>query len=179
MYLEISPRQSGKTSRLVDEVNRHLTKSERKVWIFSPNYNMASNLTKKVNVFCPMPNKFSSKKLMISSANSLQTHSYDMSQYRLFFDEFDFMDDKEFWFSLMTSGAKFNDAYFCTTPKKIRTLKELVKRKTSDPLIKLLRKNKHNYAKYPMIGGDESKRRFFNFATPESYLTEAEGIFVK
>ena len=177
-YLEISPRQSGKTTRLLNEVKKCLERNKKEIWIFVPNHTIANSLNNEISKFHQMSTKFSSDRVKIRFASS-DGAGYDLENSELFFDEFDYF-GPYLWNSIVLALPRrdsLKNAHFYTTPKRIRTLKEFVQRKTDDMLILLLRKNKHNYISYPSLNVNKSK--FVMEVSSNQYLTEMEGIFVK
>ena len=98
-YLEISPRQSGKTTRLLNEVKKCLERNEKEIWIFAPNHNMANFLNNEVSKFHQMPTKFSSDRVKIRFASGFGA-GYSLENSELFFDEFDYF-GKYLWNSIV------------------------------------------------------------------------------
>jgi hypothetical protein len=127
VYLEISPRGTGKTHRLIKSAIQYLEEnSKNKVNIVSPSNRNAIRIKKQIGEY--FKNRVFTNENMIS----------DMETYiKCFYDEFDF-----------NSNLKEVDCwgYYCTTPRFIRNLDNLDK---NDFLIKLIKATNgliHNYS---------------------------------
>lgn len=175
LYLEISPRQAGKTQRLLENVKKHLV-AENPCVIFTLNHDISKTLKKILLKMDITEQFFNEKFIQILSHNMVDgLNSYDFSKHRTFFDEFDFYNSK-FWRRIPSTRLDYDKAYYCTSPKRIRTLKEMVDKNSRDELVRLLQFTNFEYVSYPSLMNKGGLRTMLS---EEKYLTEAEGIFVK
>jgi hypothetical protein len=139
-YLEISPRQSGKTYRLINAVNKHLNLGGT-AFIYTMNNQM---------------DRYIENKLVRKDRVKFNPRQYDIKAYhfcdvRHFYDEFDYLSNR-------TQLEFHSSGYYSTTPCKLRTLHDLIDCETGkfnvdtdDFLIQLLIKNKIIYKSFESI----------------------------
>jgi len=137
MYLEISPRQTGKTSRLVTAVKHHVLDGGSAA-VFANNMAMCQNI-KQYFTDKELYNVdfFSSMERFEKSLIGRRPHK---NKYKIFVDEFDFMQSK--------NVPLDRDGYYVGTPMKLRTLDDIVFHKQGikpDTLLELLEMNKGKY----------------------------------
>lgn len=121
-YLEISGRQSGKTTRLIEKA-RGLSRRGENCYIFTVNNQMKRLLQ----------NQIGSKQIKACSSNNFLHNSQLVHEINsrekkyLFFDEFDFyVDESKEVISHLCSNSSLR-LYFATTPSYQRSLREIKK----------------------------------------------------
>ena len=131
MYLEISPRRTGKCRRLAKAIIKTVEEGHNAV-VFFPNVRMA---------------RYFKQKYLQDLPNNLWTPIEDMEQYnlwlkvhgdrhpRIFVDEFDYVEE----FPLS------DDGYYSTTPRFMRTEDDMEYGYLSDALVRLLSMNHGTY----------------------------------
>lgn len=133
LYLEISPRATGKTHRLILAAINYLEEHpSNKVNIVSFN-RVANFIRDNIGLYI----KFNIKEKVLINANLT-----GVSQVRSFYDEFDYLDLKEIDYN----------GYYCSSASKIRTIQDI--KKKEDFLIKLLNYTNGKYISYtsfPML----------------------------
>ena len=126
IYIEISPRGTGKTYRLVKHATQYLEyDSKNKVNIIVPTERCGKNIKRLIGEY--FKNRIFVNEKIISD-NELNIKCY--------YDEFDY-----------NNNLREVDllGYYCTTPSKIRYLKDLDSLKKDDFLIKILVANEGKY----------------------------------
>lgn len=127
MYLEISPRRSGKTNRLVTDLVKHLNKDKynHKVLLIVPTWTM-----KRYYI-----NYLGNLEVDMSRVEIFTIYDHSLYFTKIYVDEFDHCD---FEFPLDLNGG-----YYVTTPARVRSRNEL---ETSDNTIcTMLRENDYKY----------------------------------
>lgn len=150
MYLEISGRRSGKTTRLLAAI----AKSDKPCIVVSPNRSIGRRIEHKNIAY----NITSS--VLLKLINDLYMTHHLTEDFNWFFEEFDYMKDILF----------LKKGYYCTTPIKIRDLKhrQLFSRgKVEDNLLSLIKLNDGQYHNY--ISGSIIKE--FSNSIPERECT--------
>ena len=114
MIIDINNRRSGKTTRLVENVVRRLSFSEKSV-IISHNFDMARRILKYVrelNQICNQRGGSTSINgcVIVSGYNSVSLRGYDPNVWLHHYDEFDF------YLHLMDSNLLYSNGYYCSTP---------------------------------------------------------------
>ena len=134
MYLEIGPRQVGKTTRLAEAVAEHLSTTDDKVLVLVVNLRLGAVIKKLVGNIRPYT--------LMSS-----WYRRDVpKKCKLFVDDFDYLIPsmranllrKEF-------TEMLRNGYLTTTPREIRNLEDLYKKDTTDLMARLLQLNGHKY----------------------------------
>lgn len=159
MYLEIGPRRTGKTSRLVRAVREFISVDKQVALIFPHNRAWQQ---------AQFPDQRGNRQLEFMYSNK-QFNDYlqgcDRSKhYRVFVDEFDFMQDYPIDI----------DGYYATTPKRQRTLTDManfILGENDDKMLELIRFNNGHYEQYsPMqwlgqmtLNEVKSLRRNYNY----------------
>ena len=113
MYLEVSGRQSGKTTRLVNHAIKYAEKGEHVVIV-------CMNEIHKKNLISVL-SEISTKEIKFCRINIATYHDYVLDQmmydrHKIYFDEFDSMNDE---IPIIKNG------YYVTTPLKLRTQKDI------------------------------------------------------
>lgn len=176
MYLEISPRQCGKTSRLIKDITSKYSIYEScNVVVYCMN-DMAADLLKRkfdkvgfhyVEIRPLVSNK--RRRLDVEITPDIET---------VYFDEFDFMDIEELWKLFYIIESYGIDSYWCTTPRRIRTMEELFSVGETDDILKvLLHKNNLKYYKHGELNPKLLHCR--HALTKKQYKTEILGNFIK
>jgi len=139
MYLEISGRQTGKTARLVDAVEHHLTNPENVACVTTVNHPNGRDITRRINA------RYHNQLMTaVDYANHVERlHGrFDIndSRVRFFWDEFDFARYEDNVIPMKTG-------YYCTTAKFNRTQHHWEFWK-NDPLLCLLVVNNFMYTSH-------------------------------
>jgi hypothetical protein len=174
MYLEISARQTGKTSRLVEaaaqcfmeELNNN---TQKHIVLVGHNHQNAREIDFRVRALIQESVNIRNKELINVALKERLHYTTDLRKYvenssrfrgtthgdlyskdwlnnwKVFYDEFDFIEVKP--------GHPIyiaNDGYYCTTAKKTRTLDDLVQHAMGKPdaLLDLLRANNGKHVTY-------------------------------
>lgn len=143
MYLEISPRQTGKTTRMLYHIK---CCEHKKPLIIATSLNQAKNIEYLIRKLFPSD----IDGLIVTSIGAFNNVLNKLEQsldYRFFFDDFDFMKLNKF---PCMSDTRLLNSYFCTTPSRVRNLTDFSK-EGEDILIDLLKLNKFNYTCYSNI----------------------------
>lgn len=138
MYLEISPRRVGKTTRLVKAIQDYIADDKNVALVFPHSHNWAKGLGKmigerprdSVEFVYGMDNFF---KLMQGADRT--------KNYKVFVDEFDFARG----FPIERNG------YYVTTPKQYRSKKDMVDfmlGEKHDPMLELIKMNGGKFEQY-------------------------------
>ena len=139
-YLEISSRQSGKSTRLLDKVFETISINPvARPTVFAANSVVTKNLKGRYE------DKYGPCKLIkfafIDNGNGMRGRSGPY-----FFDEFEFYKGDD-WFKNIPPH-ELESAYFCTTAKSMRTLKSILDINNQDILCQLIRRNNGNYERF-------------------------------
>ena len=161
MYVEISGRRTGKTTRLRNELKNYLEANENN----------------KAVILCPLQSMiaYNYKDLISKYKNRLLTNysfpKKSLEDYRWFYDEFDRIIDRKYWYI-------DNDGYYCTTPVYLRTAIDIVdwkQNKRYDFLLNIIDNNNYIYNKY--VCADVDKEWKLALST-EEYNTEVNGDWI-
>lgn len=159
MYLEISGRASGKTSRLIAAIKNYLRKNPSGTAIIvSCSFRIEAEIKKSISKANP---EFC-KRLLTSKESQNVRGKY-------FYDEFDFIENIKI--------SKKN--YYSGTPKRKRTLEELEHPAANDNLARLLQLNKMknvNYKAPPSFLLSYKENPFF---AQDAFETEILGNYIK
>lgn len=153
MYLEISGRRTGKTTRLANDVSLSIFKGITPIlFLFGHNYYLLDYLSnyEKKKVFTFFSAKSYTKWLIGANRGKI----------KLYFDEFDIFKKEDIIFD--------KNAYYVTTPIKLRSRMDL-----EDPLIMLLNMNNWNYTNYR-----NSDSKVINDSKSCNYKTDIFGQFL-
>ena len=173
MYLEISPRQTGKTTRLIEMAN-HLdeTREDVSCILVTMNHHMKRYMCShfKKNPTILVITQAEVKKTMLGYRGRTVTPI-------LFYDEFDFMEPEN-----VIVNTEF---YYATTAKRMRDYIDIIEWKAGikrDPMLSLLKANGWMYTAKSSIGWlatdiDEMLYKIRS-AYPDSLYTEYEGRFL-
>lgn len=185
MYLEISPRQTGKTTRLLHAVRVSL-EGDNKSIIFCHNQCTILWLKKKFLAEYSDARYFLDR-IKFAVANTVQLNvemwGKDYKNYNLFFDEFDHFDSK-FWdtgHKIFGNFPALRNGYFCTSPAFIRQLKDITNPESKDFLCQALQFNGFNYVSVNPINPHRDLYKdtaTIDILTREQYLSEVLGKFV-
>jgi len=165
MYLEISPRQSGKTHRLIQRAVR-LLKMNKRILIVCLDWN--SCLRIKLKVSSIYFNKNLCNLILTSYKNYKQ---YNPSEFDvIFYDEFDFGGT-----NICASNYLLRNGYYCTTPRFVRDYDYISNYKHNrllipDTLLELVAYKNFRYNKYIPYHD-------FNHKLPINY-NELDGTFM-
>jgi len=113
MELDISPRQSGKTHRMMQAVHQWVLSGNGTATIVVPSYSMRDLIKKKYD--CSDP-----KKIQIITYNQLHSNDHivrSKQNNKYFFDEFDFSD---------VDVPLLKTAYYCTSPHHSIQIKRII-----------------------------------------------------
>lgn len=125
MYLEISGRCTGKTTRLVEEANKLYLVGDKHVVVVVPYKHNLTGLHPDIPVIADLD-------------EYLLENSLKVNQLRLLYDEFD----------LMTKVEIQPFGYYVTTPVKMRDKDATSYGNKSDPLSELLAANNKKFVRY-------------------------------
>lgn len=155
MYLEISARASGKTTRLLHAMKEEIALGLG-VALLAPSYPMLALITKQLT-------KAERDKVHVYTYDAIQTfrpeQQKELDNLRFYCDEFDMYNGR-----LPISEKN----YYCTTPTRLRSKLHMQLHKQHlliDPLLDLVEHKKGYYVRYAMAG----ERNFDQF---ESYIPE-------
>lgn len=164
MYVEISGRGTGKTTRLVKEVVKQVKKGKNCIIITAfPNRYMVKLLKDNISSTSCEIEVADYKHIYIYSNEN--KYGLCVRKVRLFYDEFAFMKPDDIAIS--------KTGYYVTTPNKIYTSKER-KNPNDYPLLKVLHANYYMYDKYVV----EDEKKFENLkhnVTSGFYNREIKG----
>lgn len=137
MYLEISPRRSGKTERLKKSIIKRLM-TGKDCFLFTFNYSYTNKLKRDISHICDISN-------LHTPTNKRDISKFIMGRSfnkpKIYYDEFD----------LCKSVILDFDGYYCTTPTRLRTVYDIVafnKGDKDDPLQVLLSINNGKVIRY-------------------------------
>lgn len=139
MYLEISGRQTGKTSRLVAAIDMHLSNPNNRACIVPHLFAHGNDILRKIN-------RNYIKRAHVST--TIRSHVdwlrgvMDVSdnRVRFFYDEFDFHNTPD-------DVIPFETGYYCTTARFYRT-QDHWKEYQNDPLLRLIVLNEFKHESY-------------------------------
>ena len=132
MYLELSPRQVGKTTRLIKAVEKHLSNPQNYACLTFHKMAYGKDIVRKID--SRFHERISYKSTFRNHDNHLRGHDVRL---KFFFDEFDF-------FSKLEDVPVIEDGYYCTTGKFTRKI-EHWENWGNDPLLRLLVANDFIY----------------------------------
>lgn len=189
MHIEISPRQSGKTTRMIHEIVENHKKKNCVSFVLTCNEELRERISglivdkiKKydMGVECRDNNNSSMITQHTSDPGIFvfdtdSTKIFKLSYYSSFekfvyFDEFDF-----FHKDVSFDNLDIDNSHCYTTPSKTRTISEIFDENTEDLFCKLLQKNS-GYKKYPIPKNITNVVRWMN---DETYYREILGEFIK
>jgi hypothetical protein len=147
MYLEISARRSGKTTRLIKEATRCVYETQQQIHIVTCSRTMLDLIKSSLNDRCKRSIRLWTCWTLRNVLPSVGT--FDNS-HKLFFDEFDFMNEL-FGESVLDIGQYNTNYYYATTPKYPK----------SYAFIKLLNMNKGHFIRYYADGSYDKDGKFF------------------
>lgn len=134
IYLEISPRASGKTYRLLQAVNKWLNLSEYNIaFIYTP----SGDRLKEISDYQKLIEEKNKKRVYINQFE-WKSFSYFIT-IRQFWDEFDY--NKDFYI-----GGTNNYHYYTTTAAYVRDLKKIDTK--NDKIYKVLKNTNFKYVSY-------------------------------
>ena len=196
MYIEISPRQSGKTTRIIQEVirSRQDYKQSDISFIVTCNKGLKERIFEKIKLAlvdiynCEIVIDHTFSTIEFSNSGVLYNNSisvFDVKEYfefcdlskksKVYLDEFDFFgndltqENKDYFLSI-------SDNLYCyTTPSKTRTISEIFDENSKDLFCKLLQENNW-YKKYPIPKNTTNIVRWMN---DERYCREILGEFLE
>lgn len=138
MYLEISPRRTGKTTRFVKAVKEWIKDENNVALIFCHQRSWARELGRQIGA----RNRNSVQFIFGEKQfNDYLIGCCRSERQRVFVDEFDFMD----WYPVDVEG------YYVTTPKRQRTMGEMISfllGENEDRFLQLIRFNNGHYEQY-------------------------------
>lgn len=137
MYLEISPRRTGKTTRLIEAMKSAL-KCGYAVYFMSPNYRMFKDMMQRFGM-----NTSYVTYIVDGAEFTEKTRGTDIRGQRLFFDEFEFIDNERLVFS--------ESGYYVSSLKRTRTITDVIRHRMEerfDPFIQLMDMNGGRYESY-------------------------------
>ena len=179
MYLEISARQTGKTTRLIENLlsEAYSSDAENSI-VFCHTKNSAADLkntVKKIAAKKPLTRKYFKKiRFTTLTENSLRGIS---SETYLYFDEFDFVVKNRLSAEIIDLLLEeYPNLYFVTTPARLRSPDEFSEKSiktNNDLLLKVLAKN--NYVYETTI----NSKLISNMDFQDYPITEKFGTFVK
>lgn len=146
MYLEISGRQCGKTTRLIDFAVKQALKGKR-VAIVGINHSHKTKLAQLVRERLDgvIINKNGYIQFAVKLVDTFSGHLGLMGRMRVYdwicYDEFDF----NTWLSVKDIGK---NTYFVTSPKSLRKVEDRKKSNKRDVLYQLILKKKGKYHSY-------------------------------
>lgn len=169
MYLEISPRQVGKSERLLQAAFMHIISTAGTSIIVTTNLNQAGSLKKMWQKHYPTQRKSTDIKFM--SAAQINNGFFYKEDERFFFDDFDCMK-----LTSDLSDKFLQESYWTTTPMTLRTLAQVMDAKNTDLLVRLLRLNNLQHERFyskmpPLIWASQ--------LSPTSCLLELFGVYLK
>lgn len=178
MYLEISPRQSGKTERLLRTLQIYSNSHPKDLsYVFVAKASMLVNLRQQLAKLGGTQHD----NVKFKIANELALHSQSFEYEKLFFDEFDYIDEK-FWHLLFhcfrNDDLTLSNSYFTTTPKRIRRILDLVNPNSADIMAILLQKAGFKWASYDTLS-TTPKEELEKMLPVDAYILEIEGMFIK
>ena len=138
MYLEISPRRTGKSTRLIKAVQEWIATEKNVALMFPHNHSWARELGKSIG-----ERPRDSVEFVYGSQNfyNLMEGCDRTKNFKVFVDEFDFIQ----WFPVDREG------YYATTPKQYRSKKDIVDfmlGEKTDPMLDLIQMNDGKYEQY-------------------------------
>ena len=131
MYLEISARRSGKTYRMIKEIEKQIFKGHKIVVVY-PNFNMAKHLLPDYLQNCPYVST------VVAHTRNMVREIDNVERKKWFFEEFDFLTENRVI-------PIIKDGYYCTTVSGLRTVRDISLWKQgliNDSLLDLLKYNK-------------------------------------
>jgi hypothetical protein len=170
MYLEIVPRQVGKSTRLAAAVKKHLETTDDAVFVLAHSGGMASHLKKLIGETC--------RPYIITCSWYYVKFPIPSDKLKLFVDEFDFL-EKHMKSALLQPQFRevLKNGYFTTTPCSVRSHDQLHRRNTSDLLVKLVQLNNHNYTMFINHRSFAKLSRAAEGFSPERRRNELFGAF--
>lgn len=163
MYLEISGRRSGKTTRMLTAIHKAYMAGER-VAVFVPNYGMGHPIRDAIEENNYVDTQKCQKVNVYHSRKEFDKRLLDTGllpeDFKVFYDEFDYGRDE-----VIVS----ENGYYVTTPCKIRTDFEDTE---NDVLLKLVEMNGGGYAKYL------NKELIDSMHMDEHYVQEIKGEWI-
>jgi hypothetical protein len=138
MYLEVSPRRTGKTTRLVRAIKQYIKEDAQTALVFTHSHSWANELGKLIG-----ERKRGQVEFMYNKKNFddyLIGCDRTVTQ-RIFVDEFDFLD----WYPIEING------YYVTTPKRQRSVADMMSfmlGETEDKMLQLIAFNNGHYEQY-------------------------------
>lgn len=177
MYLEISGRATGKTTRLIDAAHRYLSEDEKNIanLIFSTKES-AEMVKKKIG---------ENKRIRYTMPERKDPIIRGYANARNFFDEFDWMKldfEREGAFFYTTT----KEDYYVTTPRFVRHMDKtyLMRMAKDDLLLRLLCENKGVYNSAVSLSHDPSwlepmKEAIVEKAGQEIFDREIRGVFLE
>jgi hypothetical protein len=166
LYLEISPRMTGKSDRLLLAVMQHINEGGTAV-VYTPSLALGKSLYNKVLPSYQIPSRLY---FVGNGGDYLRALNLSDPKTRLFYDEFDHLDPEKVYWS--------TDGYYVTTPAKIRKdidVENVDHEGMSDPLISLLVKNDFVYHTVERDFDRDTRKGFYG----SIYSNDKEGIINK
>ena len=190
MYLEISSRQTGKTTRMIKSViDNIINHSGLRINIFLKDYLRAVNIK---NLILKELKEYKNIKIDIIKdfyiqGNTNTPYIQGKTTYYFFINFFirqscAFFNEKNYYDDFDEFDYKFHfdkNGYYCTTPKNIRTRKQLNSKYTRDPLLKLLKKNNYMYTRTIKNINEEDLYIYKQALLDEKFQTEILGRFIE
>jgi hypothetical protein len=171
MYLEISGRRTGKTTRMLEAAIKAYIKGKRvAIFIMGNKRNIQKQIEKlSKDILIDIYPFVDTHKIKIFTSredfkNSLLGTSLFTDDFHVFYDEFDYISKRE---EVILSLR----GYYVTTPVKIRTLDNT---KENDTLFKLLYMNSGTYVKHT----SETLAKEFTEYYNDMYAGEIKGEFI-
>lgn len=162
MYLEISGRRTGKTTRMLKAIDKAYEEGKH-IAIFSRNKYEENNIIKHIR-----EEELDGIKIFRSKKDfqeQLLGKSLSMNDFKVFYDEFDYIRNQK---DIIIS----DDGYYVTTPAKIRSKQYWGDNIEDDILLKLLDMNAGSYVKIV------NKELVEDFKHSYKYTQEIKGEFV-
>lgn len=158
-YLEISPRRTGKTYRLIQHAYKNVLAGNN-IYIISATQPSADNIKRDVvkytqyNNLCDVDFSImhSPTFRIITISNWISNHHIHIRNIpmNIYVDEFDMFTDKHKKFIL--DDIKYNDnyIYFSSSAYKKRSVKKIFGDTNNDLLLHLIKHNNYNYSSFPI-----------------------------
>lgn len=164
MYVEISGRRSGKTTRLAKAVVKAL-KEGYTAYVICPQDNMCHNAESGIRRCMHDDPWFEGKtldslNLVIIPARANMRGCLLDDKSRVFYDEFDMIQHSNMEDNGVSNFVISETGYYVTSPRYVRRYMDIVEPVCTDLLIKVLAKSKGHYMHYQQVPGGHRQSEF-------------------